>query len=113
MTAICAACGPTKIHRRSPGPRNVKPQYRCATDVNHRSKLYKRAYRAVERPKDKECAICGATENLRWDHNHATEAHRGTLCNNCNTGLGMFADSSELLARATEYLMEHGEAFAA
>jgi len=58
------------------------------------------------------CLICNRTEprynrKLRLDHNHKTGKFRGFLCNNCNTGLGMFEDNPDFLYKAIEYLLEH------
>ncbi len=56
------------------------------------------------------CAICGTAEynsknhRLAVDHDHATGAIRGLLCSMCNTSLGGFRDSPELLKRAADYL---------
>jgi hypothetical protein len=54
------------------------------------------------------CPICGVEfdQNVKphIDHDHATGKVRGLLCNNCNTGLGMFKDNSEFLLKAIEYL---------
>lgn len=52
------------------------------------------------------CDICGSSERLRWDHDHALEhvEYRGTLCNECNAGLGMFRDRIDLLQAAIDYL---------
>ena len=97
-TGICAACGPTKVIPRDGGRR-----FRCSTEANHRSKTYKRAYRA-SRGLDSHCAICGGSERLSWDHDHATGDYRGTLCSNCNTGLGMFHDQPGTLRKAARYL---------
>ena len=52
------------------------------------------------------CAIC-KTEFDRTayvDHCHKTDKIRGILCNKCNSGLGMFDDNAEILARAIDYL---------
>jgi len=38
------------------------------------------------------------------DHCHETGEVRGAICRNCNTGLGMFGDSVELIQAAIKYL---------
>jgi hypothetical protein len=54
------------------------------------------------------CKICGksdsAGKNLAVDHDHVTKKVRGLLCSQCNTGLGMFQDSIEVLQKAQDYL---------
>ncbi len=51
------------------------------------------------------CAICGATDRLVIDHDHATGQVRGILCHKHNLGLGLFGDDQGLLIRAVYYLM--------
>ncbi len=64
------------------------------------------------------CAIChqpethrdglsGKPKDLAVDHDHATGAVRALLCSSCNTALGLFNDSVELLAKAREYVLYH------
>ena len=53
------------------------------------------------------CAICGDTERLHIDHCHTTGKVRAALCGNCNSGLGMFKENTDLLLKATEYLTYH------
>lgn len=56
------------------------------------------------------CAICGKSAVMSGrallcvDHDHVTGRVRGLLCGNCNSGLGMFGETSELLRLAAAYL---------
>lgn len=62
------------------------------------------------------CAICGGTNpsgrDFHVDHDHSCcpggkscgECFRGALCSRCNTGLGMFKDSTQLLMLAIKYV---------
>jgi hypothetical protein len=63
------------------------------------------------------CAICGQPERslsarggarlLHVDHDHRTGHVRALLCSGCNSGLGGFRDSIELLTKAIAYLQAH------
>lgn len=50
------------------------------------------------------CEVCGTAENLSIDHDHDTGRVRGRLCRPCNSGLGFFHDSAELMRAAIDYL---------
>jgi hypothetical protein len=55
------------------------------------------------------CKICSADLHDRRvciDHDHTTSMVRGALCINCNSGLGKFNDSVELLQRTIAYLIK-------
>lgn len=52
------------------------------------------------------CEICGFTERLCVDHDHATGAVRGVLCNYCNTGLYLVERDITWGALAVAYLVE-------
>jgi dCTP deaminase len=60
----------------------------------------------------RRCAICRIDKSrsrIGWhtDHDHATKKIRGILCENCNRGLGMYADDISFLRRAAAYLGIH------
>lgn len=54
------------------------------------------------------CAICSYNlikrDEMFLDHCHNSNKVRGILCFTCNTGLGQFSDSKELLNKAIAYL---------
>jgi len=56
---------------------------------------------------DASCWICGGIDRLVLDHCHITGKVRGVLCHHCNTGLGLFLDSPDLLRRGAEWLERH------
>ncbi len=54
------------------------------------------------------CALCNEPEEkFAWlciDHDHDTGRIRGLLCPNCNRGIGLLRDNSQLLRKAAEYI---------
>ena len=71
-------------------------------------------YKQLWIDQDYKCAICGTDGNYRAsasncvplvvDHCHISGNVRGLLCHTCNSALGQFKDSKELLAKAMIYL---------
>lgn len=59
---------------------------------------------------DFKCPICqkttiaGLTSKVVLNHDHKTGQITGWICDSCNTGLGRFKDSPEVLAQAIKYL---------
>jgi hypothetical protein len=132
MTQICKCCGVEKTieqyeHQKNrPSPRKVCKQCRYSTrDIRVENEVAKQR-KAQWRKDNKDllrqrfekatygvtkeelgttaCVICGSTHRLCIDHCHTTETVRGILCTQCNSGLGMFRDSAQLLAKAIKYL---------
>jgi hypothetical protein len=68
------------------------------------------AYEALEQAQNYKCKLCSRHKDeltrrvLDVDHDHETNRIRGLLCNNCNTGLGLFKDNPTTLLRAIQYL---------
>lgn len=61
---------------------------------------------------DAKCAICasphaGRNGTFNVDHCHATGKVRALLCHDCNTALGKFKDSPELMRKAADYIEKH------
>ncbi|WMI33594.1 hypothetical protein SEA_KENREY_232 [Streptomyces phage Kenrey] len=114
----CSVCGHVDVKRRDA----TTDRYRCgnARRDAYRNRDWKRnALRAGHNVGELEerrtllenggyaCAICGTELNIRTariDHDHETGVIRGTLCNSCNLGLGLFQDNPELLSNAAKYL---------
>jgi len=72
-------------------------------------------YESMIIAQENKCAICKCEETrvfkgklmrLCIDHDHNTGRIRGLLCHNCNSGLGKFGDSPDLLTLAAIYLMD-------
>ena len=79
---------------------------------------YKRKWRygitqeQYDREYKKQNGLCAVLECNRpitdTDHDHETNIVRRLLCRLCNSGLGFFRDSPQLLREATEYLENFG-----
>jgi len=94
------------IDRRKAAHKTLVKRFRITVDE------YERMYNN----QNGVCAICGQPEirkqngntiNLPVDHCHATGKIRGLLCSKCNTSLGGFKDSTDLLTKAINYLKQH------
>lgn len=57
------------------------------------------------------CEICKLPfvphKNPCVDHNHTTLAVRGLLCSHCNSGLGHFKESINIMQSAQEYIKKY------
>ena len=73
----------------------------------HRDK--NRVYKEMSKKQLGKCAICSKTEisngkRLAIDHKHQDETLRMLLCNNCNTGLGLFKENIQIFKNAINYI---------
>ena len=83
------------------------PAYRKAADC----RLNPTELKQLEERAQGRCEICGKVmKEYVVDHCHVTSRIRGLLCRSCNTGLGLFKDSPEVLAAAIEYVTTKAEA---
>ncbi len=117
LRSYCIDCGTKRrleYYHNQGG--KAKQQQRSFKYNLSRYGITKTDYDYLLNKQNKKCAICGATEVLRKDkrndslyvdHCHSTGKIRGLLCNNCNSGLGMFKDKIENLKAAIEYLNEN------
>lgn len=74
-------------------------------------------YYSLVGSQNNKCGICGESETrknrmgnvarLAIDHCHKTQKVRALLCHGCNTGIGKFKESIELMGKAIEYLKKH------
>lgn len=124
LTKICTECGEDKIldeyYKAKAGKfgrvSKCKPCFSTKYDNGRRAKYHRlytfgvddSTYQGMLESQQGVCAICKGTNKngkaLAVDHNHATGDIRGLLCISCNTALGKFRDSEELLLRAINYL---------
>lgn len=82
-------------------------QYNRSRNLQTKYNLTDSEYNALLQDQGGSCLICRDTAGSRMlavDHEHDTGRVRGLLCSPCNTALGLFKDSPELLRLAADYL---------
>lgn len=100
--------------------RYAKRWYREHKDTTHRDRMLKRFgitvadYEMLLKKQMGRCAICRtkaplppyspAKKRFAVDHCHRTGRVRGILCGRCNSGVGQFRDSPNLMRAAARYL---------
>lgn len=89
-------------------PRQYSKRERDSWSMKYRFGIYLDDYEKIHDAQGGLCAICRRQSDhgirLSVDHDHSTGMIRGLLCRECNSGLGFFRDSPELLVRAIAYL---------
>jgi hypothetical protein len=71
--------------------------------------ITKETYFKMLEDQNNVCKICKKEQHMKdrdlyIDHCHVTGKVRGLLCANCNTAIGMFNDSLELMQTAMDYI---------
>lgn len=92
-----------RYHNNKESARNYSLKKRYGIDLEQ--------YNVLLEQQNFSCAICGAHQDqcarrLAVDHCHTTNQIRGLLCKACNTGLGSFQDSPEILEKAIRYILK-------
>jgi len=111
-TGFCSVCGFVKINVRD----SKKGSWRCAVIDNNRRERYNpdlpkkfstSDYDKMLKDQNGGCGICGSkpmNKRLAVDHCHRTGVIRGLLCQNCNVGIGLFKDNTEIMVSAINYI---------
>lgn len=107
--AIAMKHGKEKYNKKY--PERVAAQSRN-TKLKKKYAIEGRDYSEMMSKQNGVCAICFKKEHGRHmaiDHDHSSGCVRGILCSKCNTGIGGFRDSVDVLERALQYLMNHSD----
>lgn len=91
--------------------RDRNPDKQHATDIKRHYGITIEDYNKMLTEQNNGCKICDKKHNpsikrgrLYVDHDHATGKVRGLLCGGCNSAIGYFMDSIDLLQKAIEYI---------
>lgn len=106
---VCIDCG------KAQNKRNDSPEKARERKLRRTYGITSIEYEQMLEEQGRVCYICGTdepggppqTSNFCVDHCHNNGHVRRLLCNDCNSGLGMFKDDPNLLRIAAEYLDDH------
>lgn len=95
--------------RKGYPPRNPEAWFNWYLSYTYN--ITRKEYDLLLQKQNSKCAICQRERDtmkkrLAVDHDHKTGKVRGLLCNNCNSALGNFRDSIQILRTAVKYLKE-------
>lgn len=105
----CKSCESAKRRER-----NKNKPYNKSNHLRSKYGLSVEAFEKLAADQNYKCLICNkdldfstnvnVPDKAQVDHCHETGMVRGILCFSCNTGIGKFNDSIELLNKAIDYL---------
>ena len=97
-TAVCKTDGKVRIVKTHKN----RPLWTCAVAVS--SRVGRNIYTGENVILKTYCEICRTKNKIVLDHDHKTGKYRGSLCRNCNAGIGLFYDDIATLKNAIKYL---------
>ncbi len=113
-TAIWASARDKELLRAADRRRQRRnPDSRRNTKFKQRYGITLAEYNVMLSEQKGNCAICGdhytetSKSRLCVDHDHDTLKVRQLLCASCNSGLGHFRESLDVLLSAMSYLQRH------
>jgi protein-arginine kinase activator protein McsA len=115
---VCTKCGAEKSLEEYDRNKNHKDGHDTSCKVCKRTRHELKTYGVTREEllkKTPSCPICDVTfadipeRHIHIDHNHETGKTRNLLCHSCNTALGGFRDSPEILTNAIKYLEKHND----
>ena len=112
LSAYCRKCSTQyKVEWKAKNPDKAK-LINKKTTLKNRYGISLEKFEEMLSLQNNACAICSKTisepGDSYVDHCHNTGKIRKILCINCNSGLGQFKDSPEILKKAYEYLLTNG-----
>lgn len=104
-----------QFNKRRKDPTCLKLQRFCRNCVPYSRLLQRGVKITFEQWKEQkpECEVCGkdavrtGAKRPPQDHDHVSGEARGTLCHNCNLGIGHFGDDPDRLEAAASYLRRY------
>lgn len=111
----CKACFKSQIQKwKQQNPERYRETARRSNKKNYLKRYLSFAYgltleqyHELYRKHNGKCAIYRKQEvisRLSIDHDHKTGKIRGLLCRTCNSGIGLFQESKDLIQKAFLYL---------
>lgn len=103
--SYCRSCT-TQLGREWKKRTNYKPSK--TYEVNYRYGITLEEYDNLFIEAGNTCKICGRSHlKMVLDHCHTTGKIRGIICTNCNTAMGLIAESVDTLDKMKEYVIDN------
>lgn len=104
----CKKCRAAFMRKKRSGPEGKAKVKNI--NLKHTYGITKTEWDELLEAQGNKCALCGTDNPVgrgwQTDHDHTNGKIRGILCVRCNTGLGLFIDSPELLWKAMCYITD-------